>query len=195
LVPFTNPEASLPAPFLGTESRQRDGLSPLELEVVQFFEELRQPLLRYTVAIGLRVDDGEEIVQDVFLALFRHLKQGKPRTNLKGWVFRVGHNLALKRRLRNLRRNRIECAAGAAAEQTDPNLDPEEKLAEVQRRRRLLTLMETLPEVDRCCLYLRAEGLRYREIAEVLGISLGGVSLALARSLARLGEADRKQHE
>jgi RNA polymerase sigma-70 factor (ECF subfamily) len=48
--------------------------------------------------------------------------------------------------------------------------------------------VESFPEIDRCCLYLRAEGLRYREIAEVLNISLGGVSLALGRSLARLRE-------
>jgi len=32
--------------------------------------------------------------------------------------------------------------------------------------------------------------LKYREIAKVLGISLGGVALALARSLSRLGSAD-----
>jgi RNA polymerase sigma-70 factor (ECF subfamily) len=47
-----------------------------------------------------------------------------------------------------------------------------------------------LPEQDRCCLGLRAEGLRYREIAKVLGMSLGAVSVSLQRSLARLGRAD-----
>jgi RNA polymerase sigma-70 factor (ECF subfamily) len=40
-------------------------------------------------------------------------------------------------------------------------------------------------------LHLRAEGLRYREIAGVLGISLGAVSLSLQRSFARLIRADR----
>jgi RNA polymerase sigma-70 factor (ECF subfamily) len=166
--------------------------SSLETEVVQLFEDLRGRLLRYVVAIGLRTDDGEEIAQDVFLALFRHLKEGKPRTNIKGWVFRVGHNLALKRRRRNQQRDRLECVAETARYQADPQLDPEEEFVQGQRRNRLAAVVETLPEVDRFCLYLRAEGLRYREIAEVLGISLGGVSLALGRSLARLGEADRK---
>ena len=55
-----------------------------------------------------------------------------------------------------------------------------------QTRSRLLMVVEALPEQDRRCLFLRAEGLRYREIAETLGMSLGGVSLSLARSLARL---------
>jgi RNA polymerase sigma-70 factor (ECF subfamily) len=39
---------------------------------------------------------------------------------------------------------------------------------------------------------LRAEGLRYREIAEVVGMSLGAVSMSLERSLGRLARADRR---
>lgn len=169
--------------------------SSLETEVVRLFDDLREPLFRYVMAIGLRIDDGEEIVQDVFLALFRHLKEGKPRTNLKGWVFRVGHNLALKRRLRNLRRDRLEGVDGITKDQAHPQLDPEEEFAVVQRRSRLVAVVETLPQVDRCCLYLRAEGLRYREIAGIVGISLGGVCLALSRSLARLADVDTRRHE
>jgi RNA polymerase sigma-70 factor (ECF subfamily) len=46
-----------------------------------------------------------------------------------------------------------------------------------------------LPEQDRRCLSLRAEGLRYREIAEVLDMSLGAVSIALTRSLARIARS------
>jgi len=46
-----------------------------------------------------------------------------------------------------------------------------------------------LPEQSRRCLFLRAEGLRYREIAQVLDMSLGAVSLSLARSLARIARA------
>ena len=48
------------------------------------------------------------------------------------------------------------------------------------------------PNHDQHCLRLRAEGLRYREIAEVLGMSLGAVSISLTRSLARLERADRR---
>jgi RNA polymerase sigma-70 factor (ECF subfamily) len=49
--------------------------------------------------------------------------------------------------------------------------------------------MLTLPEQSRCCLYLRAEGLRYREIAEILDMSLGSVANCLERSLARIARA------
>jgi RNA polymerase sigma-70 factor (ECF subfamily) len=173
-------------------ARQSTTPSPLEQEVVALFNELRTPLLRYALSLGLPLQDGEEVVQDVFVALFQHLRKDKPRSNLRGWVFRVGHNLALKQRMRNGRRNRLECEAEAAGLSHDPGPDPEQHVAQEQRRRHLLNVVEALPETDRCCIYLRAEGLRYREISEVLGISLGGVALSLSRSLARLGKVEEQ---
>jgi RNA polymerase sigma-70 factor (ECF subfamily) len=86
------------------------GPAPLEYEIVDLFTQFRNPLLRYVSALGLPLSDGEEVVQEVFLALFQHLRQGKPRTNLKGWVFRVGHNLALKQRMRNGRHEKLHGA-------------------------------------------------------------------------------------
>jgi RNA polymerase sigma-70 factor (ECF subfamily) len=46
-------------------------------------------LLRYVISFGWPVEDGEDIVQEVFLALFRHLQLGRSRRNLRAWTFRV----------------------------------------------------------------------------------------------------------
>src|SRR6202041_2746787 len=74
--------------------------SPVEEDVVNLFDQFRDRLLRYALSFGLSIQDSEEIVQEVFLALFQHLQRGKPRQNLSGWLFRVTHNLALKQRER-----------------------------------------------------------------------------------------------
>jgi len=74
----------------------------------------------------------------------------------------------------------------------DPQPNPEERLAGSQRQEKLMAVMRALPEQDQCCLYLRFEGLRYREIGDVLGISLGAVSNSILRSLGRLGRADER---
>jgi RNA polymerase sigma-70 factor (ECF subfamily) len=163
-----------------------------EVEVVELFEELRDRLLRYLLVLGLSAHDGEEIIQESFLLLFQHLQRGKPRANLRGWVFRVARNLALKQRYANqIRLQRIvEFDETSGAQPADRNPNPEEELRIRQRQARLLAVVRALPEQDQSCLYLRAEGLRYREIAEALGISLGSVAGSLARSLARLGRAD-----
>ena len=154
----------------------------LEAEVVALFDQLRAPLLGYLLTLGLPVQDGEEIVQEAFLSLFEHLRRGRPRDNLRGWMFRVAHNLGLKRaaRLKSF------CPAPEQLAVLDPAPGPEQQAAERQRSKNLTAVFRALPEQDRRCLWLRAEGLRYREIADVLGMSLGAVAMSLARSLARL---------
>lgn len=155
-------------------------------EVSALFFELRAPLLRYLSSLGLTLADGEDIVQEVFLALFHHLRQDKPRDNLRGWIFRSGHNLGLKRRLQNKR-----IAESGGLEERDPAPNPEEQAAWNRRWAKLQAVVLALSERDRCCLHLRAEGLRYREIAETLDMSLGAVALSLSRSLSRLANADQ----
>jgi RNA polymerase sigma-70 factor, ECF subfamily len=167
--------------------------APLEDEVIRLFDQLRSLLLRYLFTLGLAPHDGEEVVQEVFLALFQHLRQGKPRGNLRGWVFRVAHNLGLKKRYSSRERVIAPSDESLAERQPDPGLNPEEQMAVRQRQEDLLAVLRALPEQDRCCLHLRADGLRYREIAEVLGISLGAVAGSLERSLARLGRADKRR--
>ena len=174
-----------------------DGVAPsapsagIEDEVVLLFDEFRGRLLRYAISLGIGPQDGEDVIQEVFLSLFRHLRLGRPRSNLRGWIFRVAHHLALKQRNSPWRRQaRTSAEALALEERLDSASNPEEQLDELQRRKRLLLIFNALPERDRCCLSLRAEGLRYREIAGVLGMSLGAVSNSLARSLARLARAD-----
>jgi RNA polymerase sigma-70 factor (ECF subfamily) len=169
--------------------------SPLEQEVVELFDRFRVRLLRYVFGFGLSMQDAEEIVQEVFLSLFQHLQRGKSRENLPGWVFRVAHNLALKRRAANSSAgSNIGRLAGSGHDEdsggfADPAPNPEDQMANSQTQRRLLAVFRALPEQDRQCLTLRAEGLRYREIGQALGVSLGAVAQSLSRSLARLTNA------
>jgi RNA polymerase sigma-70 factor (ECF subfamily) len=179
-------------PFPATSSaRTLDKKSECEEEVIHLFGLFRNPLLRYVISLGLSVHDGEEIIQEVFLALFRHLQMEKPRQNLRGWVFRVAHNLALKQRSANKKaQTMLDFDEAVSLRQPDTAPNPEEQAASNQRWQRMQSILSALPERDRSCLSLRAEGLRYREIAAALGISLGSVSIALARSLARMKPVD-----
>lgn len=158
----------------------REQPSALEREVVGHFDQMRERLLRYLLGFGLPTHDCEEIVQETFLALFQHLQRGRSQRNLRGWLFRVSHNLALRKR------QRTRSTEAIADSVIDPAPNPEDQCATSQTQRRLLAVLHALPEQDRRCLSLRAEGLRYREIAEVLDMSLGSVSIVLARSLARI---------
>lgn len=178
--------ASIPLTGVPDDTRSRS--TQPELDVVELFDSLRNPVLRYLLGIGLPFEDGEEIAQEVFLALFQHLRAGKPRDNLRGWVFRVAHNLGLKRRGLTSRRDTSTEHNGSGAAM-DPGPNPEDQMANMEHQARLVAVMNALPVQDRACLQLRAEGLRYREIADVVGMSLGAVSASLARSMARFVRA------
>jgi RNA polymerase sigma-70 factor, ECF subfamily len=163
--------------------------SELESVVIRIFDQSQARVLSYVLTCGLSLHDAEDVVQETFLALFRHLQLGRPRTNLNGWLFRVAHNLALKRRTTIQVTERSLIDESILAQQPCPSPSAEEEVLFSQTQRRLRAIVEALPEQDQRCLYLRAEGLKYRQIAEVLGISLGGVSLSLSRSLARIMRA------
>jgi DNA-directed RNA polymerase specialized sigma24 family protein len=75
--------------------------SEIEEEVIFLFDQLYDRLSGYLLSFGLTVHDAEDIVQETFLALFRHLQLGRSRRSLGGRIFRVGHNLTLKRRKAN----------------------------------------------------------------------------------------------
>jgi RNA polymerase sigma-70 factor (ECF subfamily) len=171
-----------------TDTASRDRLAD---EVAALFDQFRAPLLRYLSSFGLALPDCEEVLQEVFLSLFKHLERGRSRDSIHGWLFRVAHNLALRRR-NSIRRDSETWVVDAELVAIDPYPNPEDRLASDQAQRLLRAVVEELPEQDRRCLFLRSEGLQYREIAGILDMSLGGVSISLARSLARLARYARR---
>jgi RNA polymerase sigma-70 factor, ECF subfamily len=166
--------------------------SDLEQRVVGVFDRLRAPVLRYLLSFRIPVAEAEEIVQEAFLLLFQHLSRGEPCPSPEGWIFRTAHNLGLKRRTQMQSQGKQESGAGCLDEiARDSAPGPEERMQLIEERTRLLAVVRALPEQDQWCLSLRAEGLRYRQIAETVGISLGAVANSLQRSLSRLARATR----
>ncbi len=170
-----------------------ESTAALQAEVLALYDALHGRLLRYAVSFGLSVHDGEDVLQEVFLALFRHLQAGRSRENLPGWVYRTTHNLSLKRRTSVHAELRIAAAEDPSeVDCHDDQPGPEEQILFRERQQRLRAVFAALPETDRMCLRLRADGLRYREIAATLGISLGSVAASLSRSFERLQRVEER---
>jgi RNA polymerase sigma-70 factor (ECF subfamily) len=156
-------------------------------EVLQLFDAHAPAVRRYVRSCGVSPDVADDIVQETFVALFQHLRKGGGREHLRGWVMQVGYRLALKHRRGEGRRRRWQGPwETEAASVADPAADPEEMCVVSEDCERVRAVLKALSERDRQCVYLRAEGLRYREIAKVLGMSLGGVAKSLTRAIARL---------
>ncbi|MBM3738402.1 MAG: sigma-70 family RNA polymerase sigma factor [Acidobacteria bacterium] len=181
-------EISWPAIERLIGARAPEPATAVQNEVARLFAEYRAPLLRYLHSLGVTLPEGEDVVQEAFLALYCHLLRDRPSQSLPAWIFRVARNLATDR-MRDSARDAVTPEALVVA---DTAASPEEQAAGESEGRRIRAVAAALPEIDRQCLYLRAEGLRYREIAEALGISLGSVALSLERSFAKLARATGK---
>jgi RNA polymerase sigma-70 factor (ECF subfamily) len=181
-----------PFPLVLSEAQVEGDPRAAAQEVLCLFDEHAPRLRRYLTSFDFAAAASEDILQETFLSLHRHLLLGRSRHNLRAWLFQVGHNLALRHRYRTVRRLTKETAWDAALVErlVDPAENPEERLTEARRRERLMAVARALPQRDRQCLVLRADGMGYRDIAATLGISLGSVAKSLARAIARLADAD-----
>jgi RNA polymerase sigma-70 factor (ECF subfamily) len=159
-------------------------------EVLLVFDVCAPAVRRYVCSCGVATDAADDIVQETFVALFQHLRRGGNRENLRGWVMQVGYRLALKHRRAESRKGRWQGSWDEKAMMVpDPASGPEGSCLAREEQQRLRAVLKALPVRDRQCVYLRAEGLRYREIAGVLGVSLGAVAKSVTRAVSRLATA------
>jgi DNA-directed RNA polymerase specialized sigma24 family protein len=66
-------------------------------EATNLYRELQKPLLRYLVCLGLSRDEAQDVVQDAFVSLQRHLAANGSKESIRSWLYRVAHNQARNR--------------------------------------------------------------------------------------------------
>jgi RNA polymerase sigma-70 factor (ECF subfamily) len=146
-------------------------------------------LYRYLHSAGASAADAEDIAQESLIRLYRQLHQGAQIREVRPWVFHVARNLLIDEKRKWNRRVSLQTdwqTQSRVEGRADPALNPEERAAQRQRLDRLYASVEELTELQRECLSLRAEGLRYREIASILDLSLSTVSDAVHRAVLNL---------
>ncbi|MGH9755468.1 MAG: RNA polymerase sigma factor [Blastocatellia bacterium] len=161
-----------------------------EQEVTGLFEQWRGPIYEYLVMVFGRPAEAEEVAQDAFLQLCNALRSGQTIHNTKGWLFRVAHNLAINRRKHDKFFDPLEAGdfEELCRQLPDTAPSPEQRLLQQEKFTRLYAAMKRLSLQEKQCLHLRAEGFRYREIGEILGVSADTVNEYLRRAMRKLRE-------
>lgn len=156
----------------------------LEQVLAGLFDKLRVPLFRYLVATLGSAAEAEDVAQECFLRLFVELRAGKNIANPKAWLFQVGHNLA-RDRWRSVSPEQIlDDAALTIPDRRYPS--SEEAMLQQERLILMRAAINRLSSQQRLCLHLRTESFRYREIAEILGVSESTVCENIRRGLSHL---------
>lgn len=164
----------------------------LEQAVTHVFEALGGAVFRYVRGFVRDVPVARDLTQEVFVRLCTELAAGRHVADPRAWVFRVAHNLAIdeQRRVRTREAHEYPVdAADLAFLFPDPSPSAEHELLRRERHDWLRAAMQGLSAQERRCLFLRAQGLRYREIAEVLDIRIPTVVTFLTRAIQKLTKA------
>lgn len=140
---------------------------------------------RFAAVLVRHHQDAEDVVQETFLKLLRHLEAQGDTTNLRGWLFTVAAHAA-----RDRQRRRMRWIPWRPAH--DGRVPPPVLADEDGRLKSARDALQHLPPRDRLLLALRAQGLAYREIAAASGTKPASVGRLLARAADRWEQLIRK---
>lgn len=134
---------------------------------------------------------GEDLAQQTFLRLYSRRKLYQPTAKFSTYLWRVAINLCHDELRRIKRRGEApfddQLESGALVALPDAEASPADKLVEQERARIVSEALLKLPDLYRSVVLLRHyEDLKFREIAEVLGVPEGTVKSRMAEALTQL---------
>jgi RNA polymerase sigma-70 factor (ECF subfamily) len=151
----------------------------------EWLAEHRGAVLKVARAYTATPEDCQDLAQEILLQVWRSLPQFRGEASSATWCYRVALNTALgwrrKERLRRTLQRPLPDVENVPARQT-PDL-VEHLYAAIRR----------LPGADAALLLLHLDGLSYRQVAEVLGVSEGNVGVKLNRAKKALSELMKEQ--
>lgn len=179
VVPFGRTKLSGELWRLLSEGRTEDAFERL-------YHAMFQPILAYVSARIAERAEAEDLTQEVFLAVYRHMDAYQPaKAGAETWVYMIA-----RRKLYNYYRDRRPMQS--LDDEESPVVLAEESGVEeavyLQEQRDFLArLLAELPETDRRIVILRYfKEKSSQETAELLGLSAGNVRVRLSRALSRL---------
>jgi RNA polymerase sigma-70 factor (ECF subfamily) len=164
-------------PPLCTPATAQATASPDRL-VLELFQAHADGVFRLATLMLGRAAEAEDVVQESFLRLLRHVTAGRPLPNARGWLYTVAAHAC-----RDQQRRTRRWLPWLAALDIRPSPDRPDQADGVEPIRLAL---RKLPPRDRLLIALRADGLSYSEIGAAAGVRVTSVGRLMARALERL---------
>jgi RNA polymerase sigma-70 factor (ECF subfamily) len=159
---------------------QREPSASIDLAAT--YQRHNAELLGYAVRICRDRHAGEDLVQEAFMRLFLEHRAGRHPGNVRAWLHRVVHNLAVSQGRRATVHRRY---ASALVDHGDPER-PDEVVVREEERVEIATMLRTLPDASRVALLLAANGYSGRRISAAIGRSDAATRTLLCRGRRQL---------
>lgn len=138
-------------------------------------------------------DDRNDLMQELLLAVWRAIPAFRQGAQVSTFIYRVSHNAAMtwQRTQRNYRRKVEQFEALVPTDTPEIPAEPESELLQ-----RIYAEIRKLPTVERSLILLSLDGVSYREMAEIHGLSESNVGVRLNRIKQKLSTSLKEvQHE
>jgi RNA polymerase sigma-70 factor (family 1) len=171
------------------ELQRRIAIYDDQLAYQELFYLFYKPLLRFAYAFIRSHELSEEIVSDVFIRIWERRSQLEEIGNLKVYLYVSTRNMALKYLLKKQKQASI-ALDDLQVELEGQHQDPGQLLLTQELMNRVTRAIEELP--PRCKMVyklIKEDGLRYKEVAEILNISIKTIDNQLAIALKKIGKA------
>lgn len=165
---------------------------------LESFEEIYRASSGFVYSVVLRIannrHDAEEVTQEVFIKIYKNLKNFKFESSFKTWIYRIAVNAAINTS-KKIVKGRYKRSDFDVAIQTEPGKDMTREVIERKDKEKVIaSLLGMLNSDQRTCMVLRAiQGLSYKEIAEALKININTVRSRLKRAKEILLTSKRKE--
>jgi RNA polymerase sigma-70 factor (ECF subfamily) len=161
------------------------------------FEEIYKLTSGFVYNVAFRVtsskSDAEEVTQDVFMQIFKNLKNFKFKSSFKTWVYRITFNTAINK-YRQARREKKHKQGYEAIAINESSYNKGAEFIDKENAEKTVNhlLSKLNPEQKTSILLREIEGLSYKEIAEVLKLNINTVRSRLKRARESMLEISRK---
>jgi RNA polymerase sigma factor (sigma-70 family) len=171
----------------GNESAMRESLSAAE-RVAALYQAHREEVYRFVVGQGLDPATAQDVAQEVFVRLFAALNKGTRLVSEQAWLYSVAAKLVVDYWRREGRSMWVELDSLAAPDESVQSKEPTPEVHALRKERlqRVAAAMARLPKEQRLGIHLRMQGLRYRAIAKILGVSVSTAAEWLSIAVERL---------
>ncbi|RLB58098.1 MAG: hypothetical protein DRI90_17145 [Deltaproteobacteria bacterium] len=155
----------------------------------QLYERYERPLFGFIRKHLSDPHEAEDVLHETFLALLRQRSEARSVRSFKAWLYQVARNLCLNR---HRSRKRAASATKVMAQAPRrPEQEPDDRLLRRQAAQALRAGVAKLPDSLAELYALRAGGLSYADIADLLGIPLGTVKSQMHELISRLRQEMR----
>jgi RNA polymerase sigma-70 factor (ECF subfamily) len=152
----------------------------------ELFERYQAPLARLVSSYATSAADREDLLQEIAAAIWRALPEFRGESSERTWLYRIAHNIAIRRSSQRRARSSREPSMDPAFDRAGSASSGEDAVLLDERRRALIRAIGELPLVDRQLVTLHLEGLSAAEIEEIMGCTAGAIATRLTRIRQRL---------